>query len=187
MFPHFTKIAWIVHFHVFSIVCWFIMLVAQASLAKSGRIDVHRKIGRISFILVPIIVLGFILVTHQGQLKNKAPDLLGATIFDGSLFILFYALAMLNVKNTAYHAQYMILSAIPFINPGLGRFIAPEVSLPVEFLLVLILFLIAYFKKKPYRPYLVALGSFIFLLGIIVYISVIKPAIIENMWTAIWG
>jgi len=187
LFPGFEETSWVVHFHVTSILCWFAMLLTQASLAQKGRIELHRKIGRLSYLLAPLIVLGFALVTNHGQLKHKSPDLFGAALFDGSMFILFYALAIINRKNTAYHARYMILSALPFINPGLGRFIAPEMSVPVEFLLILGLLLAARLKKQPYRPYLVGLGSMVLFLGIILYISLIDPAIIELMWMAVWG
>lgn len=186
-FPHFEDTTWVVHFHVFSILCWFSILVAQASLAKSGRLDLHRQIGRFSFILVPLILVGFALVTHQGQMRHKQPDLFGATLFDAGLFLLFYALAMANRRNPAHHARYMILSAVPFLNPGLGRFIGPEVSVPVEFLLILTLLLTAYFRKQPYRPYLVGLGCMVLLLSGIVYVSVIEPSVMEWIWAAIWG
>jgi len=186
-FPQFEDTNWVVHFHVLTILCWFGMMVAQAWLAKNGRIEQHRKIGRLSYLLAPLILIGFVLITNHGQLKNKDAGLLGATIFDGGLFVIFYVLAIINRKNTAYHARYMILTALPFINPGLGRFISPAVSLPVELVLILVLLLSAYFQKKPYKPYLVGLGSFFLLLGFIIYISLINPILIENMWNAIWG
>ncbi|QNA45432.1 hypothetical protein [Lacibacter sediminis] len=187
LFPAFTGTSWVIHFHVASILSWLALLFTQAFLAKSGRLELHQKIGKLSYILVPVILTGFILVTNHGQLKHKEPGLVAATFFDGSLFVLFYLLAILNRKNVNYHAPYMMLSAVPFINPGLGRFISPEVSLPIEFLLILTLLLTAYFKKKTFRPYLVALGSFIGLLLIVVYVSLINPKIIELIWTAIWG
>jgi len=186
-FPRFEGTSWVVHFHVLTILCWFVMLVAQGWLAKNGRIEQHRRVGRISYVLAPLIVIGFVLITNLGQLKHKDAGLLGATIFDGGMFVLFYILAIINRKNTAFHARYMILSALPFLNPGLGRFISPAVSLPVELILILLFLLTAYFKKKPYKPYLVGLGSFFLFLGIIVYISMINPAIIETLWIAIWG
>ena len=186
-FPRFEGTSWVVHFHVFTILSWFAMLLAQGWLAKNGRIEQHRKIGRLSYLLAPLILIGFVLITNHGQLKNKDAGLLGATIFDGGMFVLFYVLAIINRRNTAYHARYMILTAIPFINPGLGRFISPAISLPVELVLILALLLTSYFQKKPYKPYLVGMGSFFLLLGFIVYISLINPIIIENIWNAIWG
>lgn len=186
-FPRFEGTNWVVHFHVFTILSWFAMLVAQGWLAKNGRIELHRSVGRLSYLLAPLILIGFALITNHGQLKNKDVGLLGATIFDGGMFVLFYVLAVITRKNTAYHARYMILTAIPFINPGLGRFISPMVSLPVELALILTLFLSAYFQKNTYKPYMVGLGSFFLLLGFIVYISFVNPIIIETMWNAIWG
>jgi hypothetical protein len=163
------------------------MLVAQGWLAKSGRIEQHRSVGRLSYFLAPIIVVGFILVTNVGQLKHKDTGLFGATFFDGGLFVVLYILGIINRKNTDFHSRYMILTALPFINPGLGRFIGPEVSLPVEFLLIIAFLVTAYVKKKPYKPYLVGLGAFFLLLGFVVYISLIDPTIIESIWIAFWG
>lgn len=185
--PGFRGGLWVIHFHVISILCWLAMLGTQALLAKKRLFEMHRKLGRLSYPLAALIVIGFALVTSYGQLKNKAPALLGATIFDGSMFVLFYTLAILYKRNLHYHASYMMLSAVPFINPGLGRFIAPEVSLPVEFLLILFLLLNAFFRKKPYRPYVVALGSFILILAVVVYISFVEPTIIQGLWDVIWG
>ncbi len=187
LFPNFTGTSWVVHFHVFTIFCWWGLLLAQATLAKQQRFDLHRRVGRLSYILVPLIVVGFVGVTNFGQLRHKSPELLGATLFDASLFLIFYILAIANRKNTAYHARFMILSALPFINPGLGRFISPALSVPLEFLLILAFFLNARFKKEPYQPYLVGLFSFVLMLGLIVYISMINPAILESVWMGIWG
>jgi hypothetical protein len=187
LFPKFGGTHWAVHLHVISVLGWLALLTKQAWLAKQSHFSRHRAVGRLSYLLVPFIVVGFMLVTYQGQLKHKSPELLGATLFDGGLFVLFYTLAMLNRKNTSHHASYMILSAVPFINPGLGRFISPEVSISVEFLLILCLLLAAYLRKKPYKPYLVALGSFVLLLGCIGYASVGSPSIFEQIWVAIWG
>lgn len=186
-FPGFHDTPWVVHFHVLTVLCWFALLFTQAFLAKSGRLAQHRALGRLSYPLAALIIAGFVLVTNYGQMRHKAPDLFGAALFDGSLFLLFYVLAIINRKNTATHAQYMILSALPFINPGLGRFVSPAVSLPVEFLIMLALFLTAYLKKRPYRPYLVGMVCVLALLGGIVYISVIDPLIIESMWKIVWG
>lgn len=187
LFPGFAGTPWVVHAHVASVLAWLVMLAAQAWLASRGHFDLHRRVGRLSYLLVPVIVAGFGLITHQGQMRHKSPDLLGAVLFDGGLFLLFYALALWHRKHASYHASYMTLSAVPFINPGLGRAIAPEVSIPVEFLLLLSLFLWAYFRKKPYRPYLVALVSFMALLGLVVYASIINPAVVEWVWVVIWG
>lgn len=185
--PHFTGMSWVVHFHILSVFTWFAMLITQALLEMRGRIELHRKLGKLSYILAPLILIGFVLVTNYGQLQKKDPGLFGAAIFDGSSFALFYLLAMIYRKKTHYHARFMILTALPFINPALGRLISPMVSVPVQLLLLLTLMTIDIIKKRPYRPYVIGLVALLFLLGVIVYISVIDVAIIEGMWAAVWA
>jgi hypothetical protein len=186
-FPRFFGVGWEVHFHLLTIACWLAMLVAQAWLAAKGRIAQHKRIGRLSYVLVPMIVLGFVFVTNFGQLRHKEPALLGASFFDGGAFLAFYALAIAYRRNTAYHSRYMMLTAVPFINPTLGRAVAPELSATVELLIIIALLITARVRKTAWQPYLVALLTLIALTLLIVYISVIKPGIIDGLWKAIWG
>ncbi len=186
-FPRFLGVGWEVHFHLFTIVCWLAMLVAQARMGITGRIAQHRRIGRLSYVLVPLIVVGFVLVTNYGQLRHKEPDLLGATLFDGTAFLAFYLLAIVHRKNTAYHSRYMLLTAVPFINPTLGRAVSPEVSSTVELVLVIALLIAARVRKTAWQPYLVALLVLVALALLIVYMSVVEPGIIEGAWETIWG
>lgn len=186
-FPSFLGVGWEVHFHLLSIACWLAMLVAQAWLAVKGRIEQHKRIGRLSYFLVPLIVVGYGLVTNYGQLRQKQPDLLGATLFDGLAFIAFYILAIAYRRNTAYHSRYMMLTVVPFINPTLGRAIAPEVSTTAEFVFIIALLVAARVRKTAWQPYGVALVTLVVLTLVIVYIAVIDPGIIEGLWETIWG
>lgn len=186
-FPRFFGVGWEVHFHLLTIACWLAMLLAQAWLATKGRIAQHKRIGRSSYLLVPLIVIGFMLITNYGQLRHKEPGLLGASFFDGGAFLVFYALAIAYRKNTAYHSRYMMLTAVPFINPTLGRAVAPEVSTTVELVLIIALLIAARVRRTAWQPYLVALLTLIALTLVIVYISVIEPGIIEGLWESIWG
>ena len=187
LFPGFEGTNIVVHFHVATILLWFTLLIVQPMLIWKQKMALHRKLGRFSYLLAFLIVLGFGLVMNHGQLKHKDTGLFGATIFDGLLFILFYGLAIFYKKNSAYHSRFMILSALPFINPGLGRFIGPEISLPVELLIILSLLVLEYFNQKKYKPYWIGLGAFFGALAFIVYISMLNPAVIEWAWQMIWG
>ena len=187
LFPEFVGTSVVVHFHVATILLWFGLLIVQPILIWKQKMALHRKLGRFSYLLALLIVLGFGLVMNHGQLKHKDTGLFGATIFDGLLFILFYGLAIFYKKNPAYHSRFMILSALPFINPGLGRFIGPEVSLPVELLIILTLLVLEYFNQKKYKPYWIGLGAFFGALAFIVYISMVNPSVIEWAWQMIWG
>ena len=130
-FPRFARSGWEVHFHLATIVAWLVTLVAQARLVARGRLEMHRRVGAATYALVPLIVIGFVLVTGFGQRRHRDPALLGATLFDGTLFLLFYVLAIATRRDAALHGRYMMLTAVAFINPTLGRAIAPQVTVQI--------------------------------------------------------
>ncbi len=187
LFPQFSGTGWQVHFHVATIILWLAMLITQGWLAYKRRITEHKLIGRLSYILVPLIILGFFLITDYGQRRQKVPDLIGATIFDMGLFVLFYIMAIANRKRSARHSIYMMLTPVAFINPTLGRVISPEVSLPVQLILLLTLFIVARVRRETWQPYAVALLGYVMLLVLIIYISFIQPSITTWIWDALWG
>lgn len=139
-FPRFANSGWQVHLHLATIVAWLGALVVQGALAARGRLDLHRRIGRWSYALVPLVVAGFVLVTDFGQRRHHEPALIAATILDGSLFLAFYVLAILRRRNAVLHGRYMLLTAVAFIDPALGRAVDPRVALPVELALIIVIF-----------------------------------------------
>jgi hypothetical protein len=71
--PSFEGTAWQVHVHVVTITFWLAMLAAQGWLAQKGKMEAHHRLGRLSYLLVPVIVAGFVLVTDYGQRRHKEP------------------------------------------------------------------------------------------------------------------
>jgi hypothetical protein len=121
--------------------------------------------------LVPLIVVGFVLVTRYGQERQPDPALIGAALFDGGLFLLFYLLALASRRNTAHHSRYMLLTAVAFINAPLGRAIAPQVSVLLEFMIILALLVAAKLHGQPWRPFLVGAIAYAVLLSVIMVVN----------------
>lgn len=169
-FPTFAKVGWQVHFHLLTVVAWLALLAIQAWLGATGRIETHRRLGRVSYVLVPLIVVGFVLITRYGQQRQPNPPLIGAALFDGGLFLLFYVFAIATRRNTPLHSRYMLLTGVAFINAPLGRAIAPEVSVPLEFLLIVALLVAAKVRGRPWRPFLVGVVAYVALLAVILVI-----------------
>jgi hypothetical protein len=186
-FPAFAGIGWQVHFHLLTVVAWLGMLVAQGWLAATKRLALHRKLGRLSFVLVPLIFVGFGLITSYGQLRHKDPALLGAAFLDASLFASLYALAIVHRRNPALHSRYMMLTPVSFLNPTLGRAVSPALSVPVELIVFVGLFVSARRNGTPSRPYLVAGLSYVGLTLLVLYVSLVQPRLIEGVWTVLWG
>ena len=183
--PQFTSTGWQVHFHVATVVLWLAMLVAQGWLASTGRIDGHRRIGRVSYVLVPVIVLGFVLVMDFGQRRHADPQLLGLVVFDGGFFLFLYAMAIVRRRKTAQHARYMMLTPVAFMNPTLGRAITPAVSVPLQLVLLLGLLIVAKARKKPWQPYAVALVGWVLLTVLLGLIGALH--IDQWVWEKVWG
>jgi hypothetical protein len=79
---------------------------------------------------------------------------------------------------TSYHARYIVLTVLPFMNPALGRLGFPG---PILALLIMIgLLIYEFFNEKIYRPYLIALPAY--LLIYVFFIAVINA----NQWKAFW-
>ena len=170
-FPTFANSGWQVHLHLVTVLGWLAMLTAQATLAATGRIQRHRAVGRLSYALVPLVVVGFVLVAWFGQRRHPDPALLGATAFDGSLFVLFYSLAIAKRRRPDDHARYMLLTGVTFINPALGRAIAPQVSVPFEFALIVGLLVAARRRGQRWQPYAVGAVAYVVLLAAIVVVN----------------
>lgn len=147
-FPRFASSGWQVHFHVATIFAWLGLLVAQGTLAARGRLVLHRRLGRWSYALVPLVIVGFVLVTRFGQQRHPNPALIGASVLDGSLFLTFYVLAILRRQDARLHGRYMMLTAVAFIDPALGRALDPRVALPFEVVAIITILVVTRGRKS---------------------------------------
>ena len=90
---------------------------------------------------------------------------------NGTLLILFYALAIYNKRKTAKHMRYMIASALVLMGPTFGR-IGPSllgwselftqnVEYGIIYFILISLILYDLKNKRKFQPYLVAIFGFI--------------------------
>ena len=128
LFPSFDKITTSQHFHTALFLLWFLLLFIQPFLIKSGKIELHRLLGKLTYILVPLLALSILAVTkgqYQRELaqfpKNQCIANLIIPLPQLFLFLVLYLLAIYHKKNTAYHMRYIISTSLILIGPGLGR------------------------------------------------------------------
>lgn len=116
-----------VHFHVVTMVAWMGLLIAQPLLMRAGRVDLHRKFGRTTYLLMPLIVICGILPAHHrlsqpGQIDQPGMlQLLVLQLVSPLLMVGFYAMALLNRRTAAVHARWMLATAILLIDPIVAR------------------------------------------------------------------
>jgi len=178
------------HFHAFFAVLWIFMLIAQPILIRNKKFELHRKIGKLSYILVPLIFISIILLAHS-TLKGPKENLgleLWIPLKDLLIFAVGYAIAIKYRHTMSIHARGMIVAGIVLIEPALVRFILyiffPDSGFdPRGYLatislvhIILIGLILAERKQKVGRwVFPLALGLYIFVHAILVFQIRIPP------------
>lgn len=179
-FPAFEGFIFVQHFHGVILLVWMVCLIVQPLLIQRKQMNIHRMIGKFSFILAPLLVISILLVSKMTYLRNleampskeEAISMIALSITPMLAFIILYSLAIVNKRNTFNHMRYMIGTALIMIGPGLGRACGIYFNMPgpmaVSFTLILITFISLIFfatdliKKRNYLPNLIVLMLMIF-------------------------
>lgn len=118
------------HAHGIAMVLWCILLIAQAWLIRTGQRKLHRAVGKLSFALVPIIVLTTVNFIHFRLSDIPVPQLPSAAFYVLALilnalvaFVILYALAIHHRDNAPLHARYMASTIFPLFTPVTDRLI----------------------------------------------------------------
>lgn len=122
---HFT---WVMHFHGMMMMGWVLMLLLQPILILKGKIKWHRRVGSLSYVLAPLVLLSMWLITRGRFLEFLG--LQGYTAAVGNLslnfpnivfFALLYFLAIYYRHQPNLHMRFMCSTAFILIGPGLAR------------------------------------------------------------------
>ena len=113
------------HFHVVIVFCWLLALVAQPILIKKRKLRLHKRLGKLSYLIVPLLYISVILLTHSRHTIEDY-DLAFAVFIpfkDLLIFTTAYFIAIKYRHNMAVHARAMIATSFVFIEPALIRLI----------------------------------------------------------------
>jgi hypothetical protein len=141
---------------------WIAMLIVQPFLIKFKKVAIHRLLGKISYVLVPLVLVsGFLMIRfsyyrvlddlyqkaavglnqfNKEQILKQAAAYEAIAFFWLLIFALFYSLAVFNRRKSAVHARYMVASALALLGPTVDRILLfgfkleklPG-SIPIEF------------------------------------------------------
>jgi hypothetical protein len=177
-FPDFKGFELLHHIHGMLMSSWLLMLIAQPLLIRSGRYKVHRLLGKISYVLAPLVWISMCLIVrlsyHKGMASVAPRDLIASLALNIPqlfYFPLFYILAIVHKNDTNKHMRYMIGTALIMITAGLGRvlivdfkidvILALYITLTIEAGIAAAFFLFDVIKKKDYLPNLIIMSTFI--------------------------
>jgi hypothetical protein len=171
-FPKFKGFHYEQHFHGLMMLLWMVLLIVQPLLIKNKKYEIHRFIGKLTYIIAPLLILSIFLVSkmvyHRSIATLSQEESLASVVLglpNMFAFILFYYLAIFNSRNRPAHMRYMIGTALLMIGPGLGRLLITGLKWPLEMavpttnyltLALSLAFLVNDIRKKSdFRPYLV--------------------------------
>lgn len=113
------------HFHACMMSIWIGMLIIQPILIRKKKLRIHKLIGKVSYIVMPLLFVSILLLVHS-RIKGSEREDLGLSIFvpfkDLLILGTTYIIAIRYKHNLQIHARAMIATGIVFIEPALSRF-----------------------------------------------------------------
>jgi hypothetical protein len=172
-----------VHVHALLLFAWVALLVIQPLAIRSSSIALHRILGKVSYFLMPLVVISAIAMLRKEYLEHLANGMIVVAArsaeylssFQVTLFAAFYCLAVarIRMRDLAEHMRYMICIALVLLPAGLARtlgywFNVSQVSSQTVSLAVIdlcLFFLVIFDRRRNHsaRPYGVAIAAYFIL------------------------
>ncbi len=115
------------HFHTLTGTLWLVVLIVQPWAIRSGRRTLHVWLGRATFLLFPLVIIGFVGLAHS-SMQGKSPQgqAIDAYFFYIRvvlvvIFVGTYVMGVINVKDPELHSRYMLCTGLPLIDPVAHR------------------------------------------------------------------
>lgn len=143
---HFTgtyRIHPIAHVHGALMTAWLILFIAQASLAASGAVNLHRKLGLTSLVLAPLMWVSMLVTTWRPLVAEALPvdhflfDVVLVQLLMILLFPLFVTWGILARRRPGTHKRLMIFATVVLLQAAIDRMHfgmrwLPDIGLPTH-------------------------------------------------------
>jgi hypothetical protein len=125
------ELPWHVHVHAVLMTAWYVLALIQSVLIVKGRARVHRRIGRVAFVL-PVLMIVFAVATivqfarryYEGGFPmppEAVPPIVVSDLLTLPLFAVFIGSAFMQRKNPPAHRRLILLASLSFIGPAVAR------------------------------------------------------------------
>jgi hypothetical protein len=127
---------WVYHFHGIVMMGGLALYVAQSSLILADNVALHRRLGWVAVVWVPLMVLTGLMLT-QISLQERG----GPPFFDQNQFLISNPLHLLGFgfmvawaitvrRNTGWHRRLMLCGFAMLLGPGIGRLLPNPLLIP---------------------------------------------------------
>ena len=117
---------WLIHAHAVLYVGWLLVLAVQVGLVRSGRISMHRAIGRVAVVLIPVTALfGLAAMISRKMAPIVVVDtnlaFMGVQITNVIGMTVLLTAGYLMRANASAHKRLMIMGTIMVTETGFNR------------------------------------------------------------------
>lgn len=125
--PDTDKYPIVIHIHFIAFVFWLALMVVQPILIRRKRYGLHRKMGKISYLIAPVLVITILILVRKQTIREIGISESNAAVtafiglLDAVSFSVYYLIAMANKRNIRWHVAFLIAATLVVLNPGLSR------------------------------------------------------------------
>lgn len=144
-FPDFVGFTSAHHFHGAMALLWILLLIIQPFLIRAKKYELHRKTGKLGYVIMPLLIISLFFVSKATYLKNiktmSEADAL-AILPNGTVeifvFTILFTLGMVYRKNTFFHLRFLASTGLMMLGPGIGRLLVGA-GLPFGLVILIII------------------------------------------------
>ena len=136
---------WLVHVHAVVMMGWVALYLTQNALIFSDNVALHRRLGWISVVWIPLVLVMGMLITRLSLQTTGGPPFFDQNQFlISNPFQLFSVVGMVSWavlvrRNTGWHRRLMFCAFAPLTGPGLGRLLPMPLFIPYAWYLTAVL------------------------------------------------
>ncbi|MEE2526591.1 hypothetical protein V0U79_09450 [Hyphobacterium sp. HN65] len=174
---HLPPLRPILHAHALLLGSWFALIVVQTWLIGSGRAALHQTLGRMSILLVVLMLPVGVWVSYENMQRTGAPQIFYGNSVNAVFFAVYFSLALTFRTTGALHKRFMMLACLSLMFPALARVgyvfgLNPFAVLPMWLALLLALPSYDFISERKIKTATaVGLGLTLLYLGILIFIG----------------
>ncbi|MBS0225183.1 MAG: hypothetical protein JSS25_02405 [Proteobacteria bacterium] len=124
------------HVHAFIFMGWLAIFLTQVTLADNGSLALHRRLGWIAAVWVPLMLISGVYMTVADARSGRIPP-----VFEPAAFLIMDWLAVFGFagmvtaaimrrRQTQWHRRLMLCSMAMILGPGFGRLLPMPMLIP---------------------------------------------------------
>lgn len=121
----FYRLSWLAHAHGISMMLFYVLFLTQTFLVQKGNVALHRRLGLLAAVLIPVcLLIGIPNMIAGARLGHTPIPAAPFTAVSTALFLQFAVLGGLGLamrRRPEIHKRLMVLTLISTLSPAFSR------------------------------------------------------------------